>query len=539
MDIDLVKSLPLGTSSFAKLRRTGQIYVDKTELIYKLASLDQKFLLVRPRRFGKSLLVSTFASLFKYGLRDFKGLAIENLWKEDKLYPVATIDLSLAKNFQTKDEFAIKLQDVLAGAFSRIGFVYDARSNLSLYSQLTIWLRKTLPLGSLVLLIDEYDAPLTTHLSQPELFNEARDELSGFFTWIKASDEALRFLFLTGITKFSKASIFSELNFLDDISLLPEFGTLLGYTFEELVNYFDEQLVEASTILKTSKDDLLKALEYQYDGFCFDQNAEKKVFPPWSVLNFLASPNNGFQNYWVGSSGDPTVLHEYLKGHALRYPSDYLKPQFIGKSELERTSTDPRHFNDLVLLTQAGYLTIKSSLDDAFELGYPNQEVADSFAQIYRAELLSHRTLASVGAPDILSLIETGDVDGLFDTLNKVLLALDYTKFPIRDEATCRCYLQLILTLGEGITTYAELHNALGRSDVELETSRTRWVFELKFLAKGKETAFQINQSLEEAVNQIKLHRYGESDLSQRHLLRIGAVYSEKERKFVKWEVVG
>ena len=216
------QTLPLGVSDFAGLRRDGLIYVDKTEMIARMAATRKgKFFLARPRRFGKSLLVSTFESLFKYGLRDFQGLAIESLWK-DKTYNVVRLDFSEVKNFSTVEEFKEGLLELLVSAFSSVGFRYERDSFLSVIRQLSGWLREQVPVSSVVLLIDEYDAPLTACLDQPELFEEVRKTLASFYAILKSNDGALRFLFITGITKYSKVSIFSELNNLNDIVLKPQ-----------------------------------------------------------------------------------------------------------------------------------------------------------------------------------------------------------------------------------------------------------------------------------------------------------------------------
>lgn len=292
--------LPLGTSDFAALRLRNQIYVDKTALIYELARKPEKFFLARPRRFGKSLLISTFESLFKYGLRDFKGLAIEKLWKEEKTYNVVRLDFSGIKNFDSIEDFKPKLVSLLTASFMPLGFAYKEGTVVNLTDQLSNWFA-SLPSNSLVLLIDEYDAPLTSCLSDSELFEKVRKELSTFYSKIKSNDSAVRFLFITGITKFNKTSIFSELNTLTDISLSPRFGSLLGYTHEEVEKYFGEYLQYSAEVLKTDKKKLLEELTAQYDGFCFEETVRKKVFAPWSLLTFFSDPERGLKNYWFGS----------------------------------------------------------------------------------------------------------------------------------------------------------------------------------------------------------------------------------------------
>ena len=221
-----LQPLPIGTSDFSALRSAGQTYVDKTEFVYELASERQKYFLARPRRFGKSLLISTFETLFRDGLKNFEGLKIEKLWKEVKTYSVVRLDFSRLKSTDTED-FDSLLAEYLSHRFSAVGFTESARGG-SILNQLEAFLKK-LPDSSLVVLIDEYDAPLTTVINDQFGFARVREALSAFYALLKSNDRVIRFLFLTGIITFNKLSIFSELNNLNDISLSPRYGSLLGY----------------------------------------------------------------------------------------------------------------------------------------------------------------------------------------------------------------------------------------------------------------------------------------------------------------------
>ena len=216
-----MKFLPLGRSTFSALRAKNEIYVDKTDLIYRLACHDSKIFLVRPRRFGKSLLVSTFESLFKYGLRDFKGLMIEEFWK-DKTYPVIRLDFSELKEFDSVEQFSTNFNEMLRLKFAAAGFACE-KNEPFLILKLSDWL-SGVGSSSLVILVDEYDAPLTAYLDQPELFAGVRSVMSQFFLTLKANEGCQRFFFMTGITKFSSTSIFSAFNNLQDISLDPFYG---------------------------------------------------------------------------------------------------------------------------------------------------------------------------------------------------------------------------------------------------------------------------------------------------------------------------
>ena len=396
MNTELLRHLPLGKSSFEKLRQLGQIYVDKTEKVYSLACRNGKYFLARPRRFGKSLLISTFESLFKYGLRDFHGLEIEKLWKEDKEFLVVKLDFSEAKSFRNLKEFELQFHDLIVDAFAPYGFRFELHGT-SLMSQLSTWFKKQ-AVSSVVLLIDEYDAPLTSCFDNFKLFEQGRRQLSRFYAVIKSNDGPLRFLFVTGITKFHNSSIFSELNNLSDISLSAEYGSLLGFTYEEVKKYFSEYLISASETLGTTQDELFKELTEHYDGFCFEETAKQKVFAPWSLLHFFSSPERGLKDYWFDSGGKPSPLVKYLQSHLLRNPEEYDKEQSLSLYVL-RGSSDIENLSDVELLTLSGYLTIKSvEYGDTVFLRYPNKEAKKAIAQLYLQQQLNGQVLGQVGA---------------------------------------------------------------------------------------------------------------------------------------------
>ena len=232
-------------------------------------------------------------------------------------------------------------------------------NGLFLSNQIEIFLAG-LSSSSLVLLIDEYDAPLTACLDNKEFFERVRNYLSRFYGILKANDSGFfGFLFITGITKFNKTSIFSELNNLSDVSLSPRFGTLLGYTHEEVETYFDGYLTQSASVLSVSRDELLRSLTKQYDGFCFERTTTKKVFAPWSLLKFFSEPEVGLLDYWFESGGRPSVLLEYVKSHSIRDPKEYGREKTISLASLSGSS-DVESLSDIGLFTQAGYLTIKA-----------------------------------------------------------------------------------------------------------------------------------------------------------------------------------
>ena len=527
----MLKGLPLGSSDFRSLRANNEIYVDKTALIHDMVEPSQrrKLLLVRPRRFGKSLLISTFESLFKNGLKDFKGLAIEKYWCY-KEYQVVRLDLSEIKEFSTADEFEQKFYEKLITKFSGVGFQYK-NNGLLLMTQLSEWLSLLEP-SCLVILIDEYDAPLTNCLDQPNLFKEVRSAMSELFLTLKSNEGCLRFFFMTGITKLSNTSIFSAFNNLEDISLYPKYGTLLGYTEEEIKLYFKDYLSRAAAQLDMAEDQILEQLRANYDGFSFDQNASSHVYCPWSVLKFFNYPELGYQNYWYASGGQPSVLKKHLMNHELEKPISFDQVKQVRLSELNAAP----QYNDLsidILLTQSGYLTIKSVLKNGYAvLGYPNQEVALSMAQLYSDELLKGNQLEDPQGPMISDIMATGSTEEVVKAFNRAVNAIDYQRYPIIDEASCRAYLQILL-IGAAMMPSVEIHNAHGRSDMEVQSGSRHWVFEFKYASTDSE----VETLLTKAIEQIRSQHYGEQVLDKK-LIRVALVFNAKERQFTAWQIV-
>lgn len=528
------KALPLGSADFPVMRGfADEIYVDKTDLIYRLARLRAKIFLARPRRFGKSLLVSTFESLFRHGLRDFQGLAMESLWKEERTYRVLRLDFSLVKDFSSVEGFLECLNAHLKECSGVAGVEMDdsIRDPIDRFSA---FLSKQPPV-SLVLLIDEYDAPLTTHLLDVELISGVQNKLSRFYASIKRWESRLRFFFFTGITKLSHTSIFSELNNVMDISLNPEFGRLLGYTEDEIRTYFGEYVEKAGQTLGLSFEEVMRRMTERYDGYCFDSLAKSRLFAPWSVLNFLTWPLNGFRNYWYESGGRPSLLVDFAKANRISGPATYGTPFSVSYDTLVNAADlrTPEDINPVVMLMQCGYLTIKDVRGDGREvvLGYPNQEVAESMAQLYADLLLPNgrRRLQDEEPPISLTLRE-GTVDDVVRYLNLAFNSMDYLRFPATNESMCRALVQALL-IGGAMLPVAEVHSSHGRSDLEVDAGHRRWIFEFKFAQKEKES----RGLLEKALEQIQRGHYGEGPHGK-ELHRVGLFFSRDKRRFTVWK---
>lgn len=524
-----IRPLPLGRSTFSALRQENAIYIDKTDLIYDLCRYCSKIFLARPRRFGKSLLVSTFESLFKYGLRDFSGLAVEKLWS-DQTYKVVRLDFSEIFEFESPDVFNERFLKLISRVFYEDAG-YDGTPDLL---NLSIWLSKQ-PANSIVLLIDEYDAPLSACLDKPEIFSSVQKILNQFFLTLKTREGCLRFFFMTGITKFANTGIFSGFNNLRDISLSSTYGALLGYTEEEITRHFGFYISKAAEALNCSQEEIIRLLRENYDGFCFDQQASTHVFCPWSVLNFFTDPTQGFINYWYRSGGHPKALENYLHFHSLEDPSKFNEIRALSIEQLD-SSLSLQDVTLEMLLLQSGYLTIKKLLTpDYVEIGYPNQEVAVSMARLYADELLRGANRIEIGLLDLQKALAEQALENIIDIFNRTFNAIDYQHYPIQNEAACRGIIQALL-IGAAMMPLVEVHSARGRSDLEVDAGKRHWVFEIKY-ARTKTEELKL---LDEGRKQMEDRCYGDTPFGQtgKTLMRAVLVFSKSKRRFVKWAAV-
>ena len=367
------QALPLGSSNFVSLRQATEIYVDKTSLIYKLTQNKGFYFLIRPRRFGKSLLISTIETLFESGIKEFSGLSIAQKWS-DKTYRVAKLDFSEIMEFSDIEDFKRQLSDYIASKFKTAGFkrITDDENT---YSQLCKWL-STLNADSLVVLIDEYDAPLTKCLDNPKLFKEVSNILNNLYLTLKCNENCLRFLFITGITHFGHSIISQVFDNLEDISLNPVYATLLGFSENEILAYFEDYLFHAAQSLNTSENRIVELLRGNYSGYSFKLQGNAHVYNPWSVLNFFNYPELGFCNYWFTSGGTPFTLINSSKNQRDIQKKPIPVTDFLNGLQKSDFYTD-------ILLYQTGYLTIRGLTQNRrVQLDFPNLEIAESFAEL-------------------------------------------------------------------------------------------------------------------------------------------------------------
>lgn len=365
---------PIGIQDFEKLRTNGYSYVDKSRFVYKLATEGEYYFLSRPRRFGKSLFLSTLEAYFQGKKELFKGLTIYDLETEWKKYPIFHIDLNTA-NFREKDSLYTVLNDYLTTWESKYG-ARDSEVTLPLRFKGVIARAAEKEGCGVVILIDEYDKPILQTLRDPELQAEHRAQLKAFYSVLKTQDRYIKFAFLTGVTKFGKVSVFSDLNNLTDISMDHRYVNICGTTEEELKSYFKEGISELASANGDSESETIDKLRMRYGGYHFEKNSEG-IYNPFSVLNTLAK--HRYKNYWF-ETGTPTFLIELLKEHGYRLP-DLSKEQVSANVMSCMDSSFP---NPIPVIYQSGYLTIKG-YDERFkkyQLGFPNKEVEEGFLNL-------------------------------------------------------------------------------------------------------------------------------------------------------------
>ena len=383
--------LPLGCTDFETIRKAGAPYVDKTALLYQLANPSFKFFFARPRGFGKSLLVSTLASLFEHGLEYFKGLAIESLWTDKRTYRVIRLDFSELTNFRTREEFDELFERHLVERFGHAGFRRDERGDNTswLVLELGSWL-DTLPIASCVLLIDDCDAPLLAASHDPELFEGIAGAINSFYAMVKSKDAPWRLIFRTGTFKCFRGSLFaSSCNNMLDVTLNTELAPLLGFTAEEIRQTYPAELARAAECTGLTMDGLLEALERHYGGYCFDGSASReeaapRLLRPDSVLRFLENPEKGFVNCeLLQADGSPRSFSPCI---AQLTPPE---PEADGKLDIDSSEITALigfdTMNAKARLLQAGLLTIEAEWYNWLLVRCPNEDAKEALERL-RAE---------------------------------------------------------------------------------------------------------------------------------------------------------
>ena len=509
---------PIGIQTFSKLREGNYVYVDKTELVYRMTHGASGYIfLSRPRRFGKSLLTSTLHSYFE-GRKDlFEGLAIECLEKEWTSYPVLHFDMSTAKHMD-KDRLLSELERKLYGYEQIYG-----RDESAIYTNQrleSLIQRAYAQTGQkVVVLIDEYDAPLLDVVHEEKELPKLRDVMRNFYSPLKACDPYLRFVFLTGITKFSQLSIFSELNNIKNISMLPEYASLCGITEEEMREQMGEDIGRLADNLGVTPEGALGALKSNYDGYHFTWPSPD-IYNPFSLLNALA--DSRLDSYWFGS-GTPTYLIEMLRKY-------HVIPQEIGNRRCVAADFDApteRVTSVTPLLYQSGYITIKgySRFGSLYTLDIPNKEVRIGLMRSLLPNYVRHPAELNTLVVDMAEKIYNGDMEGGLCLLRTYLSTIPYCDNTHYEGHYQQLFYVIFTLIGNYVDV--EVRTPKGRVDMVLHTPGTLYVVELK-----------IDGSADAAMNQIDLKEYpGRFALCGLPIVKVGINFASEKRTIEGWRI--
>lgn len=511
------KLYPIGMQTFSEIREEDFLYVDKTEYIYRMTHTSGKyFFLSRPRRFGKSLLVSTMQSYFEGEKELFKGLAIEKLEKEWTKYPVLHFSLAGGKHME-KDQLVRYLLYILKVNEEKFGIVNESPDpNVRMLNLIKTVYEQT---GQkVVVLIDEYDAPLLDVVHEDTSLGVLREVMRNFYSPLKDSDRMLRFVFLTGITKFSQLSIFSELNNITNVSMHQEYAGICGITKEELLDKFDEDIDVLAGRLGLTHEQALSKLKENYDGYHFTWPSSD-IFNPYSLLNCLAEGQ--MNSYWFGS-GTPTYLLNMMRKYDFT-PIDLGEQMDASKDDFDAATETMTTI--MPLLYQSGYITIKNydPETELYTLALPNKEVRIG---LYRSMLpyylAAKSAMCNTTVAKMSSLINKGNMDGalqLLKTFWETVPYCDNTDYEGHYQQT----MYIIFALLTNFRILVEQHTFRGRTDITMETKDTIYVIELKF-----------NKSAQEALDQINNKHYADAfALRDKTVEKIGMNFMIDEDKTI------
>ena len=515
------KLYPLGIQTFSEIRTNDNLYIDKTAYIYRMANSDGKFIfLSRPRRFGKSLLVSTLQSYFEGRKELFKGLAIDKLENDWTEYPVLHFDLSGGKH-QEEDQLNRYLDYILKENERRFGIECDAvDANVRLANLISSVYNKT---GKqVVVLIDEYDAPLLDVVHQDERLESLRYLMRNFYSPLKQCEPMLRFVFMTGITKFSQLSIFSELNNITNISMNREYAGICGITKEELLTQMSDDIDELAKSLGSTRETAIEELKMNYDGYHFSAQSSD-IFNPFSLLNCFA--NQDFGSYWF-ASGTPTYLINMMrKFHVL--------PATLGKMYAKSSAFDAPTENMTAitpLLYQSGYLTIKDydKTSKLYTLDLPNKEIKvglfESLLPNYLEGMFAQNGDVTIAQMSVL--IRQDDMDGALQLLQTFLGTVPYCNVT-NHEGHYQQMLFIIFSLLTGYVVDVEVHTPNGRVDVVMLTTSRLYIIELK-----------LNRDAQTALQQINLKNYAQRfALCGKPIVKVGINFDSAQGNIENWMI--
>ena len=514
----LERFLPIGIQTFEDIRDRNAVYVDKTDLVYRMVKSGKYYFLSRPRRFGKSLLVSTLRSYFE-GRKDlFEGLAIEQLEKDWMQYPVLHFSLSLMR-ITSVDELGSML-DYLLRDMEQIygrGNAADEAYGLRMANLVN---RAHAQTGKkVVLLFDEYDAPILDTMHDEKLMESVRQKLRQFYSPIKDLDSKLQFVFITGISKFSQLSIFSELNNLTTITMNNEYAAICGFTRDEIVTQLAPEIENLAKAMHISVNTALLRLKRKYDGYHFTKNCPD-IYNPFSLLNCMADKE--LYNYWF-SSGTPTHLIKQLSQYTLR-PEDL---EGFAAGEMDFYVPIEYAETPIPVLYQSGYVTIKKYDGYDYILGFPNEEVRVSFikglAPYYTSKSATENNSY---IQKTLRAIRNHDIDAAMTLLRSFFSSIPYNAEK-QDEDHYKTIFYLIFTLASEYSMRTEQCSAAGRCDALIETEDTIYVFE-----------FKLDGTAEEALKQIDDKGYAiQYEAGDKKIVKVGVNFENDKRTIERWVV--
>ena len=509
---------PIGIQNFGEIRRDDYAYVDKTALMYKLVSEGKYYFLSRPRRFGKSLFLSTLEAYFEGQKELFEGLAVSRLEKEWVRYPIMHLDLNTDR-YDTPDALYSRLSLFLKKQESEYGADADEKT---LGQRFEGVIRRTFEQTGLrvVILIDEYDKPMLQAIGNDALQTEYRNTLKAFYGALKSCDRYIRFAFLTGVTKFGKVSVFSDLNNLIDISLDQRYATICGMTEEEIHANFDEGVGLLAEANGMTKEECYARLKRDFDGYHFTIGSPG-MYNPFSMLNTLASQQ--FRDYWF-ETGTPSFLVYQLKKTG--YPLESMTTEELSTDTLN--SIDIMDENPLPLLYQSGYLTLKSYNRefDEYQLGFPNREVEQGFIKyLYPFYTPKVQDKGAFAISNFVKAIRKGDAEGFMRRLENFFANGDYQvmgDLELYFQNTLYVFFRLM-----GFYVEVERHTTDGRMDILMQTPQYIYILELK-----------LDKTADEALAQIEAKGYAKPFVDDvRQLFKIGINFSTATRRIDGWKI--
>ena len=516
---------PIGIQSFEQIIEDGYVYVDKTALIYDLVTKGKIYFLSRPRRFGKSLLISTLENYFLGRKELFRGLAIDSLEKDWLEYPVFHIDFN-GKNFTSPQELTEAIETFVARGEEEYGKDKFATTFGDRFASVLEHAHEHTGRRAVVL-IDEYDKPLldvmNTGASAPVVSGETktledynREILKGFYSVFKLADKHLQFVLLTGVTKFSQVSVFSGFNQPQDISYDGRYDALCGITLDELLHVFKEPIKELGRANDMTEEETIAKLKRKYDGYHFSKQMND-IFNPFSILNCMAK--NDFQDYWF-ASGTPTYLMRLMADNQDNINElvgkEYTAPQFV---DYKATKQSP-----LPMLYQSGYLTIKdyNKRRDIYLLDFPNEEVRNGMISLLSSDYFRQKDKYTTWLNDVSDSLEAGNLDRFQQQLTAFLANISYRFQRKQDERECERHFQytfyLIMQMLGRYNTYVERETSQGRIDCVLECPDYVYIFE-----------FKLNSSASAALAQIEEKGYAQPySADRRKLYKVGISFSSE-----------